>query len=215
MSDYYPNYRDCIRDCNIDCYIDNCLPCCQTICPLCPQGPTGADGKSAYQIAVDNGFVGTQAEWLESLKGEPTPFLSSYTEANGNAQTIRNRENVVFDIEEDDIDIVGNNITIDDTGTIFTINQTGLYHIEWSVNLSSGTQPILLCLMENGIPSSAMSNTTSTGNYSSGALINVNTVPFTVSLFNFGGQITISEPDRISGTAASIRILRFADGPSL
>lgn len=26
-------------------------------------------GKSAYQIAVDNGFVGTEQEWLESLKG--------------------------------------------------------------------------------------------------------------------------------------------------
>jgi len=24
------------------------------------QGATGADGKSAYQVAVDNGFVGTQ-----------------------------------------------------------------------------------------------------------------------------------------------------------
>ena len=28
------------------------------------------DGKSAYEIAVDNGFVGTEQEWLESLKGE-------------------------------------------------------------------------------------------------------------------------------------------------
>ncbi len=27
------------------------------------------EGKSAYQIAVDNGFVGTEEEWLESLKG--------------------------------------------------------------------------------------------------------------------------------------------------
>lgn len=27
-------------------------------------------GKSAYQIAVDNGFVGTEAQWLASLKGE-------------------------------------------------------------------------------------------------------------------------------------------------
>lgn len=25
-------------------------------------------GKSAYQIAVDNGFEGTEQEWLESLK---------------------------------------------------------------------------------------------------------------------------------------------------
>ena len=32
-------------------------------------GESGADGKSAYQIAVDNGFVGSQSEWLASLKG--------------------------------------------------------------------------------------------------------------------------------------------------
>lgn len=27
-------------------------------------------GKSAYQIAVQNGFQGTESEWLESLKGD-------------------------------------------------------------------------------------------------------------------------------------------------
>ena len=27
-------------------------------------------GKSAYEIAVDNGFQGTEQEWLDSLKGE-------------------------------------------------------------------------------------------------------------------------------------------------
>ena len=32
-------------------------------------GPQGADGKSAYQIAVEHGFSGTEAEWLASLKG--------------------------------------------------------------------------------------------------------------------------------------------------
>ena len=31
----------------------------------------GANGKSAYEIAVENGFVGTETEWLASLKGEP------------------------------------------------------------------------------------------------------------------------------------------------
>ena len=30
----------------------------------------GVDGKSAYEIAVENGFVGTEEEWLESLKGD-------------------------------------------------------------------------------------------------------------------------------------------------
>lgn len=29
----------------------------------------GKDGKSAYEIAVEHGFVGTETEWLESLKG--------------------------------------------------------------------------------------------------------------------------------------------------
>ena len=30
----------------------------------------GDDGKSAYEIALDEGFEGTETEWLESLKGE-------------------------------------------------------------------------------------------------------------------------------------------------
>ena len=45
---------------------------------------SGTAGKSAYEIAVDNGFVGTETEWLESLKGEQrtngstfTPYVSS------------------------------------------------------------------------------------------------------------------------------------------
>jgi hypothetical protein len=33
-------------------------------------GADGAAGKSAYQTAVDNGFVGTEQEWLDSLHGE-------------------------------------------------------------------------------------------------------------------------------------------------
>ena len=33
-------------------------------------GSPGSDGKSAYQIAVDHGFVGSEAEWLQSLHGK-------------------------------------------------------------------------------------------------------------------------------------------------
>ena len=33
-------------------------------------GDKGDDGISAYEVAVDNGFVGNEAAWLESLKGE-------------------------------------------------------------------------------------------------------------------------------------------------
>lgn len=41
-------------------------------------GAAGTDGKSAYQIAVDNGFTGTEAEWLASLKGK-----NGYTPVKG------------------------------------------------------------------------------------------------------------------------------------
>ena len=34
-------------------------------------GIDGIDGKSAYEVAVDNGFVGTEEEWLDSIDGEP------------------------------------------------------------------------------------------------------------------------------------------------
>lgn len=33
-------------------------------------GLKGEDGKSAYEIAVDNGFVGSEEQWLDSLKGK-------------------------------------------------------------------------------------------------------------------------------------------------
>lgn len=33
------------------------------------QGETGLQGKSAYQVAVDNGFIGTEQEWLATIKG--------------------------------------------------------------------------------------------------------------------------------------------------
>ena len=32
-------------------------------------GADGNDGKSAYELAVDNGYTGTEEEWLASLKG--------------------------------------------------------------------------------------------------------------------------------------------------
>lgn len=33
-------------------------------------GKPGKDGKSAYEIAVDHGFVGSEEEWLQSLHGK-------------------------------------------------------------------------------------------------------------------------------------------------
>lgn len=49
-------------------------------------GVDGINGKSAYEVAVDNGFVGTQEQWLDSLIGN-----SAYEEwvANGGVGTFQ------------------------------------------------------------------------------------------------------------------------------
>ncbi|WP_295086680.1 hypothetical protein [Ruminococcus sp.] len=53
----------------------------------------GADGKSAYEIAVEHGYVGTEEEWLASLKGEPgeSPDMSEYPKTS-EVTTIVERE---------------------------------------------------------------------------------------------------------------------------
>lgn len=68
----------------------------------------GKDGLSAYQIAIKDGFVGTEKEWLESLKGKPgyTPVrgvdywtvadkaeVKHYIDKNAGADTIVSNEN--------------------------------------------------------------------------------------------------------------------------
>ena len=42
----------------------------------------GNDGKSAYEVAVQNGYSGSEQQWIESLVGKPgdTPYIGN----NGN-----------------------------------------------------------------------------------------------------------------------------------
>jgi hypothetical protein len=42
-------------------------------------GPKGDDGLSAYDLAVAAGFVGTEAQWLQSLKANGRPVISDST----------------------------------------------------------------------------------------------------------------------------------------
>ena len=49
------------------------------------QGDKGEAGDSAYQIALNNGFTGTEAEWLESMHGLPIGF--EYFSPNPNIPT--------------------------------------------------------------------------------------------------------------------------------
>lgn len=48
------------------------------------QGPAGTNGLSAYQVAVANGYSGTEAQWLASLVGATGPQGATGTFQNGN-----------------------------------------------------------------------------------------------------------------------------------
>lgn len=48
----------------------------------------GADGRSAYEVAVANGFSGTQAEWLASLHGQPGVKGDPFTYADFTAEQL-------------------------------------------------------------------------------------------------------------------------------
>lgn len=65
------------------------------------QGPSGQDGKSAYEIAVEDGFSGNIYEWLESLKGESgySPTVSAEAIPSGTRVTITDAvSSTVFDV---------------------------------------------------------------------------------------------------------------------
>lgn len=64
---YYLSQRSCGEECDEECgtlNIENEINLKSVILMV-----EGVPGKSAYEIAVENGFKGTEEEWLESLKG--------------------------------------------------------------------------------------------------------------------------------------------------
>lgn len=62
-------------------------------------GTKGEDGKSAYQIALDEGFEGSEAEWLASLKGKtPVKGVDYFTQEE--IQQIENNAAAKVDLSD-------------------------------------------------------------------------------------------------------------------
>ena len=85
-------------------------------------GIDGTDGKSAYIIAVEHGFSGTENEWLQSLKGADgrdgiTPDMSDYATKADIAELQKQIENIsgfhyisVFESSSDALQKYGDSI---------------------------------------------------------------------------------------------------------
>lgn len=83
-----------------------------------PTGPAGADGDSAYQVAVDNGFSGTEQEWLESLQGADGEDGQDGT--NGGTNKVKGGSNITVTDNEDGTQTasLNDNIQLSDQGSI-------------------------------------------------------------------------------------------------
>ena len=74
------------------------------------QGPAGADGLSAYEVAVNNGFVGTEQQWLDSLRGPQGPAGPS---GSGNGSTVAAGKNIEVQGNDDGTQTVSLSNTVD------------------------------------------------------------------------------------------------------
>ena len=82
------------------------------------KGDQGADGRSAYQIAVQNGFEGTEQEWLASLKGPkgdkgdtglegpPGADGTSGTDGVGITDIVSDGTNITFHLSDDTTKVI-------------------------------------------------------------------------------------------------------------
>lgn len=86
-----------------------------------PVGPAGQDGASAYQVAVHNGFSGTEQQWLESLKG-----ADGQDGTGGGGSTVEAGSNVEVQDNEDGTQTVSvsDNVTLTDQGSLTVGNTT-------------------------------------------------------------------------------------------
>lgn len=85
-------------------------------------GISGSDGKSAYTIALEHGFTGTEDDWLQSLKGADgkdgiTPDMSAYATKTDIAELQKQIESIsginyisVFESGSDTLQKYGDNV---------------------------------------------------------------------------------------------------------
>lgn len=114
-------------------------------------GNNGANGKSAYELAVKNGFVGTEQEWLESLKVDKTVADVSYNEAINigllSSVAIKSQFSKIEDGATKQYTMAGAGVIIKDdksTGTAYILTN---YHVLYDKNDIDGNSDRITCYL--------------------------------------------------------------------
>ena len=91
----------------------------------------GTDGESAYEIACNNGFDGSEKEWLESLKGEKGQdgrSITSITKDDNDNIIVNFSDNTTQNIGKLSVDIQGDFLTADGFGNLRYYNGKFQYY---------------------------------------------------------------------------------------
>ena len=111
-------------------------------------GADGDDGLSAYEIAVNNGFIGTESEWLDSLGGSEIPLIFRDAEefftdplrpteleftSFINDRGITAGNTIVLLDENNELITNGRYTVIDDSGTLKARGRSQLNEIDFSI----------------------------------------------------------------------------------
>ena len=91
----------------------------------------GKDGLSAYEIAVKNGFVGTEQEWLNSLEASKTEVIDNLTSTDTDKALSANQGKLLNDkvkdlsLVDERLNYYGDKDIIPSDASYFTVNETG------------------------------------------------------------------------------------------
>lgn len=152
----------------------------------------GADGKSAYEIAVDNDFEGTEEEWLESLKGaDGKDGADGYTPVKG----------VDYFTDEDKAELVDDVLT--------EIENSSDIPDYWQSALDEGVQAIRRAMESAGQNKSAFffysdshwSNETTYTSKMAPTLLKYLYSKTSINQTNFGGDIVSAESSDVDTMA--------------
>ena len=102
--------------------------------------PRGKDGESAYEIAVRNGFEGTEAEWIESLEG-------------GIGESVEGREFTPYTVDEaNDCAYIydGTTVTAGEGAEIFNNSDDNIAAGNWATASGHQTQALGNFSIANG-----------------------------------------------------------------
>nr|DAN85734.1 MAG TPA: GDSL like Lipase Acylhydrolase [Caudoviricetes sp.] len=164
----------------------------------------GQDGKSAYQLAVDAGFDGTETQWLESLKGAPGDTTDADAAAEAAKKAAQEAQKAAEDCTgklsglKEDLDKLDESVKkkIEPNRTTFFdyVESTNLFNVQNTVVNSDG---LTITIKDGNIKCEGVYSLSYNKSIDTGATISLQTGEYDVSAWNGSGEFDV---DLVSGS---------------